>query len=337
MVLVDALGAEIKPLLGPFWPRYEHLANFPPGTNPPGVETIDLDGAVRAVRRAKPLPRMPLAVISKTEPFPVPPGPSAAVLRALNKAWPIMQNRLASLEPQTPHILATGIDHNVQVHAPDLTTTVIRLIWDRARNQARLSHHRVDSCRTCHLDPSGRSMRRTTDSRRRPDPHERVSGGPARLAQPSVCGAQDRNHEWAAAGVPDPAALLSVADAAPADAAVTPTIAIACEPDRQQLTPADGARCRYAAEVTVRRTLLLPMRGSQTAASETAASTNHQARHWLARPALWFCSRRRPTEAAAPTSCLLRRRTSSLARDQAAAGGVPNRQRSESPSLREVA
>ena len=24
----------------------------------------------------------------------------------------------------------------VQVHAPDLTTTVIRLIWDRARNQA---------------------------------------------------------------------------------------------------------------------------------------------------------------------------------------------------------
>jgi hypothetical protein len=180
MVLVDALGAEIKPLLGPFWPRYEHLANFPPGTNPPGVETIDLDGAVRAVRRAKPLPRMPLAVISKTEPFPVPPGPSAAVLRALNKAWPIMQNRLASLEPQTPHILATGIDHNVQVHAPDLTTTVIRLIWDRARNQARLSHHRVDSCRTCHLDPSGRSMRRTTDSRRRPDPHERVSGGPAR-------------------------------------------------------------------------------------------------------------------------------------------------------------
>jgi hypothetical protein len=51
-----------------------------------------------------------------------------------------------------------------------------------------------------------------------------------------------------------------VADAAPADAAVTPTIAIACEPDRPQLTPADGARCRYAAEVTVRRTLLLPMR-----------------------------------------------------------------------------
>jgi hypothetical protein len=66
----------------------------------------------------------------------VTPGPSAAVLRARNEAWLIMKNRLASLEPRTPHILATGIDHNIQVHAPDLTTTVIRLIWDRASNQA---------------------------------------------------------------------------------------------------------------------------------------------------------------------------------------------------------
>lgn len=135
MVLVDALGAEIKPLLGRFWPGYERLLNFPPGMSAPGLETIDLNGAVRAVNRAKPLPRMPLAVISKTEPFPVPPGPSATVLRALNGAWPIMQNRLVSLEPQTPHVLATGTGHNVQVHAPDLTTAVIRLIWDRARHR----------------------------------------------------------------------------------------------------------------------------------------------------------------------------------------------------------
>jgi len=60
-------------------------------------------------------------------------GSSAPVLTALTKAWPTMQNRVVSLEPQTPHILATGIDHNIQVHAPDLTTTIIRLIWDRAR------------------------------------------------------------------------------------------------------------------------------------------------------------------------------------------------------------
>lgn len=133
MVLVDALGAEIKPLLGRFWPAYEHLVNFPPGFNVPGLETIDLDGAVRAVQRAKPLPRLPLAVISKTEPFAVSPGFPSAVIKALNKAWPIMQDRLVSLEPQTPHILATGSDHNVQVHAPDLTTSVIRLIWDRGR------------------------------------------------------------------------------------------------------------------------------------------------------------------------------------------------------------
>jgi hypothetical protein len=46
-----------------------------------------------------------------------------------------MQDRLVSLEPQTPHVLATGVDHNVPVHTSDLTTSVIPLIWDRARAQ----------------------------------------------------------------------------------------------------------------------------------------------------------------------------------------------------------
>jgi hypothetical protein len=44
-----------------------------------------------------------------------------------------MQDRLVSLEPQTPHILATGSGHDVPGFAPDLTASVIRLIWDRAR------------------------------------------------------------------------------------------------------------------------------------------------------------------------------------------------------------
>ena len=72
-------------------------------------------------------------MISKTQSFAVPPGFSTTVLEAVNRAWPIMQNRLVALEPQAPHILATGNDHNVQAHGPDLTTSVIRLVWDRAR------------------------------------------------------------------------------------------------------------------------------------------------------------------------------------------------------------
>jgi pimeloyl-ACP methyl ester carboxylesterase len=134
IVLVDALGTAIKRLLGPLWPRYARLVNFPGGPlqNMPGWETLDVDGAFRAVQGAKPLPRMPLAVISKTEPFGVPGLPNDFAI-ALEKAWAIMQDRLVSLEPQTPHILATGSDHNIQIHDPDLTTSVIRLIWDRVR------------------------------------------------------------------------------------------------------------------------------------------------------------------------------------------------------------
>jgi hypothetical protein len=47
--------------------------------------------------------------------------------------WPITQNRLVSLQLQTPHILATGSDHYVQLHDPDLVTSAIRLIVDRVR------------------------------------------------------------------------------------------------------------------------------------------------------------------------------------------------------------
>jgi pimeloyl-ACP methyl ester carboxylesterase len=70
MVLVDGFGANIKRLFGRLWPRYEHLLNFPgtPLENDLGWETVDADAAIKAINNAE-LPRMPLAVISKTEPF----------------------------------------------------------------------------------------------------------------------------------------------------------------------------------------------------------------------------------------------------------------------------
>ncbi len=138
IVLVDTLGPAMQPLLGSFWLRYARLVNFPGGPlqNLPGWETLDVTGAFRAVRQAKPLPRIGLAVISKTEPFAV-PGLPKDFARALERAWPKMQDRLVVLEPQTPHIFATGSDHNVQNNDPDLTTNVIRLILDRARRLTR--------------------------------------------------------------------------------------------------------------------------------------------------------------------------------------------------------
>jgi pimeloyl-ACP methyl ester carboxylesterase len=135
MVLVDAFNTDIKPLFGALWPRYDHLLNFPgtPLEHQPGWETIDVDGAIRDVARAEPLPRMPLAVISKTKQFSLPAGFPKEVAKRLLRVWPITQNRLVSLEPQTPHIFATGSGHYVQLHDPDLVTSTIQLIFNRVR------------------------------------------------------------------------------------------------------------------------------------------------------------------------------------------------------------
>jgi pimeloyl-ACP methyl ester carboxylesterase len=134
MVLVDAFGTNIKRLFERPWPRYKRLLNFPgvPLENDPGWETVDVDGAIKAINNAR-LPRMPLAVISKTEPFATAPGTPKDLTRKLEQVWPKVQSALVNLEPLTPHIFATGSNHYVELNDPDLTISVIRLILDRAR------------------------------------------------------------------------------------------------------------------------------------------------------------------------------------------------------------
>jgi pimeloyl-ACP methyl ester carboxylesterase len=139
MVLVDAFAPAVKRLMGRFWPRYDRLLNFPgtPLQQQPGWETLKIDAAIRAVQNARPLARMPLAVISKTKQFAFAPGFPRDIAKRLYRIWPIAQKTLTGLEPQTPHILATGSDHYVQIRDPDLVTGVIRLIFDRARASGR--------------------------------------------------------------------------------------------------------------------------------------------------------------------------------------------------------
>ena len=136
LVFVDAFGANIRSLFGPeLWPSYVGLLNQPgtPFDSNPRFETIDIDGAIDAVLRARALPRIPLAVMSKTEPFATAPGVSPAILGRLEEVWPLVGDELVKLEPQTPHIFATGSDHYVQIHNPDLTIATIRLVLERVR------------------------------------------------------------------------------------------------------------------------------------------------------------------------------------------------------------
>jgi hypothetical protein len=80
---------------------------------------------------------MPLAVISKTEQFALASGFPKDVARRLLQVWPVAQDTLISLEPQTPHILATGSDHYVQIRDPDLVTGVVRVIVNRVHSLGR--------------------------------------------------------------------------------------------------------------------------------------------------------------------------------------------------------
>jgi pimeloyl-ACP methyl ester carboxylesterase len=135
MVLVDAFGTNIKRLFGRLWPRYEALLNHPgtPLDSSRGFETVDADEAIRAIDRARPLPRIPLAVISKGEPFATTPGTPKDLTAKLEQVWPAVQRLLVTLEPRTPQTIATGSHHYVQVPDPDLTIAIVRLILARVR------------------------------------------------------------------------------------------------------------------------------------------------------------------------------------------------------------
>ncbi|WP_405754559.1 alpha/beta fold hydrolase [Streptomyces sp. NBC_00073] len=134
LVFVDAFGTNAEPFFGAQWPAYLKLLNEPgtPFDEDPAFEKVDVDGAAAAVKAARPLPKVPMAVLSKTEPFAVPAGSPEAVLAPLERAWPEVQQALVELGNQTPHLLATGSDHYVQLHDPDLTISAIRLVVGRA-------------------------------------------------------------------------------------------------------------------------------------------------------------------------------------------------------------
>jgi hypothetical protein len=67
---------------------------------------------------------MPLAVISKTEPFATARGTPKDLTRKLERVWPKVQAALVTHEPRTSHIFATGSDHYVEINDPDLTISV---------------------------------------------------------------------------------------------------------------------------------------------------------------------------------------------------------------------
>lgn len=136
LVLVDAFSARMADAMGEHWAAYEPVLNSA-GGNPvedePEFERFDVEASVALADAADALRQdLPMAVISKTEPFPLPATISGFSSDDLERAWTQVQEGLVGLVPGTPHIIANGSDHYVQVRSPDLVVASVLLVLERA-------------------------------------------------------------------------------------------------------------------------------------------------------------------------------------------------------------
>lgn len=140
VVFVDAISASIPAVFGTRWPAYrDHGLNPPVDQMPvasmrsPDSERVDLDASIAEVLAGPPFPKVPVAVLTKTEPFvglqPLPGLPSDETNRLYEKA----QDDVVALAPATPQTFATGSDHYIQFSQPDLVVQAAELIERRAR------------------------------------------------------------------------------------------------------------------------------------------------------------------------------------------------------------
>jgi len=126
MVLVDALSEFLQ---GPLDPAqiavYDELNNGPlEGVEYPDLEQILFRPSFAEMRRAErrhPLPDIPLSVISRGLPLPLPEGlPAGLSTPVVERAWRRSQDKLAELAPDAIHVIARGSSHYIMFSQPRL-------------------------------------------------------------------------------------------------------------------------------------------------------------------------------------------------------------------------
>lgn len=142
MVLVDALSEFLQ---GPLTPAqvavYDEINNGPlEGVDYPDLEQILFRPSFAEMRRAKerrPLPDIPLGVISRKLPLPLPEGlPAGLTTAVVERAWRKSQARLARLAPDAVHVIAEHSSHYVMFSQP-------RLIIDQVRRVVRAVRDKI--------------------------------------------------------------------------------------------------------------------------------------------------------------------------------------------------
>jgi hypothetical protein len=66
-------------------------------------------------------------------------------LADIDKVYVGAQDDLVDLVPTTPHILATGSEHYIQLSQPDLVVNAVRLVIDRSTIGAARARHQCDA------------------------------------------------------------------------------------------------------------------------------------------------------------------------------------------------
>jgi len=140
LVLVDAFSAEMESLFGDQWDAYEKVLNSDGGSGlaaDAAFERYDVSESDRLAHEAPPLdPELPVVVLSKTEPFPLPDNLEGFTSADIERVWQASQLGLAGLVPRTVHIIAEGTDHYIQARQPDLVTSAVLLTVERARTSS---------------------------------------------------------------------------------------------------------------------------------------------------------------------------------------------------------
>jgi pimeloyl-ACP methyl ester carboxylesterase len=134
LVLVDAFPLELPAQLGSQWPAYRQVLNnpLPQFSNNAAFEQIDVDKSIAQITQAPPLRQMPLVVLTKTEPFARPSNVEGFSFTDVERFWIKDAGEMVKLGRDTPHIFATGSDHYIQIHQPDLVVQSVRLVIERA-------------------------------------------------------------------------------------------------------------------------------------------------------------------------------------------------------------
>lgn len=133
LVFVDAFPLEIPELFGDKWPAYKAvLDSTGGGAAVEDYEQIDIEASIAQLKEA-PFPEIPVAVITKGEPFQgLPDSPVGFTAADLETAWVAGQSYLVALRPNTPHLIATGSDHYIHVRQPDLVEAMVDIVANRA-------------------------------------------------------------------------------------------------------------------------------------------------------------------------------------------------------------